>query len=694
MSEGPPRAASDRPSSARSSLRVLGVLLVPVAVALSPLLLLGLGIVIALRPKTLRLLRRDFRFIAALAAIKREVDTLIRDTERRYTVADRWAQTLEQVGPDKPLLVFIDGEGDSPVRSVTYGEMDAASNRVASWARSIGVARGDCVALLMNNQPEYVMIWLGLAKLGVTTALVNPALKGGSLEHAIGLCGAEVLVHGSDLQDSVDSLSTAGSMRIIRVRAPDGAPGASPDEEALDLSRFPADPVDPGARAGVEITDTLFHIFTSGTTGLPKAARIHHLKVVGGGSVFSRFYGVGQVDRIYCCLPLCHSSATIIGLGTTLRVGATLVLRRRFSASRYFADCAEHGATVGMYIGELCRYLCATPPGPHDREHSLRLVLGNGMRPDVWSTFVERFGVPRVGEFYASTEGNANLLNTDNTLGAVGFVSRLIERQYPVKLIAVDPETGEVKRDPQTGLCVLAATDEPGELVGLVDNRDVTRRFDGYTQEADTRRKLITDVSAEGDVYFRTGDLLRKDADGYMYFVDRIGDTFRWKGENVSTTEVAQVLGAIPGVLEANVYGVKLPGHDGRAGMAALTLREGTDPDELDPDELDPGELDPDEFDPDEFDPDEFDPDEFDWDRLARAAHEHLADYAVPVFVRIVSKMKITGTFKHQKVHIRDEGADPSVVSDPLYFMNADTKTYERLTPERYEGIVDRRVRL
>lgn len=668
MSEGPPTAAGGSKSGGKSARWVL---LIPV-VLLSPLLLLGLGLVILVRPKTLRLLRRDFRFITALAAIKREMDALIRDTERRYTVADRWAQTLALVGPDKPLLVFIDGEDDSPARSVTYGEMEAASNRVASWARSIGIARGDCVALLMNNQPEYVMIWLGLAKLGVTTALVNPALKGSSLEHAIGLCGAEVLVHGSDLQDSVDGLSMAESMRIVRVLAPGGAPGrapggavgANPDEEALDLSRFPADPVDPHTREGVEITDTLFHIFTSGTTGLPKAARIHHLKLVGGGRVLSRVYGVGQADRIYCCLPLCHSSATIIGLGTTLRVGATLVLRRRFSASRYFADCAEHGATVGMYIGELCRYLCATPPGPHDRGHSLRLVLGNGMRPDVWSTFVERFGVPCVGEFYASTEGNANLLNMDNTFGAVGFVSRLIERRYPVKLIAVDPETGEVRRDPQTGLCVLAATDEPGELVGLVDNRDVTRRFDGYTHKADTRRKLITNVSVAGDVYFRTGDLLRKDADGYMFFVDRIGDTFRWKGENVSTTEVAQVLGAIPSVLEANVYGVEIPGHDGRAGMAALTLQEGTDPDQLD------------------------------WDRLAGAAHEHLADYAVPVFLRVVSKMKITGTFKHQKVHMRDEGADPSVVSDPIYFMNTDTKAYERLTPERYEGIVARRVRV
>ena len=314
-------------------------------------------------------------------------------------------------------------------------------------------------------------------------------------------------------------------------------------------------------RARCRSSDTLLHIFTSGTTGLPKAARLNHIRFF-SAIVLPHLFDLKASDRLYCCLPMCHTAA-VGSLSICWWLGIPLILAPRFSASTFWSECAEHGATVVQYVGELCRFLLATPPSPHDRAHRVRLALGNGLRPDVWPRFKARFGIERIAELYASTEGNANLANTEGKEGAVGFISPLLAPVYPVRLVRLADSSaagGEIARGPN-GLALLCGGGEAGELLGLVNQRDAARNFAGYTDAAATRRKLVRDVLKRGDCWFRTGDLMRTDGEGFVYFVDRLGDTFRYKGENVSTAEVAAAIGAIGPLRLAQcvVYGVRLP---------------------------------------------------------------------------------------------------------------------------------------
>jgi len=410
--------------------------------------------------------------------------------------------------------------------------------------------------------------------------------------------------------------------------------------------------VDPSVRAGMSSTDPLFHIFTSGTTGLPKAAKLHHLKFWASGMFVDRFFGLRSDDRIYCCLPLYHSSAMLLGVSASWGLGVPLILRTKFSASNFWKDCVEHKATCAQYIGELLRYLVNSPVSEFDRQHQVRLVYGNGLRRDVWTKFVDRFAVPNVTEFYASTEGNANLINAQNKIGSVGFVSPLIEAKYPVALVRFDVASETVIRD-ENGFCVRCASGEVGELLGLIKMDDPTRRFDGYTDEKATEKKILRNVFAKGDAWFRTGDLLRSDSEGFMYFVDRIGDTFRWKGENVSTAEVAEVISTVGAVEEANVYGVQVGSHEGRCGMASVVAGESWS--------TDAG-----------------------LKEIYAATDENLPSYARPLFLRVQQQLEITATFKQKKNELVQDGFDPSVVNDPLFFRSTSAGKFVPVTPELF----------
>lgn len=330
----------------------------------------------------------------------------------------------------------------------------------------------------------------------------------------------------------------------------------------------------------------------------------------------------------------------LIGVFGCMALGIPMLLRRKFSASSFFSDCVAMDATVCLYIGELLRFLVATPPGEHDTAHRVRLAIGNGLRPDVWEKFQTRFGVATIGEFYASTEGNANLINNQNRVGAIGYISPLIAFKYPVKILKFYVESETVLRN-EAGQCIEVKPGEAGELVGFIDNKDVTRRFDGYSDPAATEKKILRDVLKPGDKYFRTGDLVRQDAEGFIYFVDRIGDTYRWKGENVSTAEVGEIVSCAPGVTQATVYGVRVPHVEGRAGMASIVAD---------------------------------DDDAFSLEALYARCAADLPKYAQPLFVRRQAELEITGTFKNRKVALVEEGFDPSLVAGDALFLRDDAK--------------------
>jgi fatty-acyl-CoA synthase len=398
------------------------------------------------------------------------------------------------------------------------------------------------------------------------------------------------------------------------------------------LAAARSDAPDPALRAGLTAGEPLFYIFTSGTTGLPKAARLSHMRWLGVGDAMSTLCGYGRDDVIYCVLPLYHGAGGMVVVSSALAQGMTMVLRRRFSASAFWDEVREHRVTGCQYIGEMCRYLMNQPASSRDRDHGLRVMMGAGLGPDLFEEFRLRFGIEDVFEGWSSTEANTSLINVDNRSGSCGRIPNA--SLHNGRLIRYDVDTDTHPRD-ERGFCIPCREGEVGEFIGAIPDLPGSGagRFEGYTSKRATEAKILRGVFAPGDAWYRSGDLLRRDADDYYYFVDRIGDTFRWKSENVSTQEVAEVLHACPGVAVANVYGVRVPGMEGRAGMAALVMRDG-----------------------DAFDP--------------RAFHAHvereLPRYAAPVFVRIASEADVTSTFKLRKIDLQREGYGAGV-ADPLY---------------------------
>jgi fatty-acyl-CoA synthase len=571
---------------------------------------------------------------------------------QRKTVAD-WVEDRARRHPQRTFVIF---EG----RRMAYGELDAAANRVAHFARRLGLGPGDVVALLMENRPEYVATWAGLAKAGVTTALLNTNQTGRALRHSLAVAGAKHLILGSECAEAFATTASdlERPLEVWWARDPaDVARQARPPEGAHDLGAVleeqPALQPDPGMREGVRSGDDLFYIYTSGTTGLPKAARFSHMRFLGAGDLSAWALGLGEGSVHYCALPLYHSAGGVVVVSSVLASGATMALRRKFSASQFWDDCRSFGVTHFQYIGEFCRYLVNQPERPDDRQHRVRAAIGNGLRGDVWARFQERFGIPRIVEFYGATEGNATLVNLEGKVGSVGRLP--FKFMTNARLVRFDVESENHVRDAR-GLCIECRPGEVGEFLGRIPSKpdQPMGRFEGYTSAEATEKKILRDVFQKGDAWFRSGDLLRQDADGFFYFVDRIGDTFRWKGENVSTEEVAAAVCAFGAFEMANVYGVAVPGADGRAGMAALLLREDA---KLDPEAL--------------------------WRHLDAA----LARYAMPLFLRELREVEVTGTFKLRKVTLQEEGFDLARVSDPLWLRDDDTRSFVRLTPALLEEI-------
>ncbi len=525
---------------------------------------------------------------------------------------------------DRPALVGQGGE-------LSYRDLVAKANQYARWAIANGLGKGDVVSLLMPNCPDYAVMWLGLTRAGCAVALINTNLAADALLHGIQAAGSSHLIVAEPLLPAVTALADRlppGSRVLVHG---DGKPGCWSRIEP-EIARHDAAPLDPAEHPLPGQRDRALLIYTSGTTGLPKAANVSHGRIAEWSLWFAGMMDVQPDDRLYNCLPMYHSIGGIVAVGSMLVRGGSVMIRERFSAGRFWDDVVDGGCTIFQYIGELCRYLTLSPPHPKERQHRLRLACGNGLNGDVWEAFQQRFGIPRILEFYAATEGIVSLYNAEGKPGAIGRIPSFLAHRFPVALVRSDPETGEPRRD-VSGLCMACALDEAGEAIGQLPDGEAlaARRFDGYTDAAASTRKILRDVFAKGDAWFRTGDLLRKDKAGYFYFVDRIGDTFRWRGENVSTTQVASVLRGCPGVTDAVVFGVAVPGNEGRAGMAAIT----TD-------------------------------DRFGLKALKAYLDAQLPPYAQPLFVRCCETLDFTGTFKLTKGRLAQQGYAGS--PEPVWF--------------------------
>ena len=568
-----------------------------------------------------------------------------------HTLGDTIDGLAERFG-DRTALI-------SERETFTYRQWVGRANRYARWTQARGLGKGDTLCLLMPNRAEYLPAWMGIAKAGAATALLNTNLIDAALAHSIRIVGSRlVIVEASLLPRLLAACHLLGGDIDIVVHG-EAEGHARIDREIEDFSDAPLSEAE---KPALTINDKCIYVYTSGTTGLPKAANLNHYRVQLAMQAFAGVADAKASDRMYDCLPMYHTNGGVLAPGLVLAVGGTCVIREKFSAREFWPDVIRHRCTLFMYIGELCRYLLQAQPSPDDRRHRIRACIGNGLRPDVWVPFRDRFGIRHIREFYASTEGNCSVFNFDSHPEAVGRVPGWIASRFPIEVVRFDIEHGEALRD-AAGLCLLCAPDEVGEVVGeiLSDPSKPGNRFEGYTDKEATQRKVLRDVKRKGDAWFRTGDLMRRDARGYFYFVDRVGDTFRWKGENVATSEVSEAITGFPGVREANVYGVAVPGTEGRAGMASLVLD----------------------------DPATFDPSAF---RAYVASR--LPPYAVPVFVRLASALILTGTFKQRKIELVADGFTPERTADPLFYAEAAAATYTRLDHDAFTRIVAGELRL
>lgn len=585
--------------------------------------------------------------------------------DNRNVPLKAWVRALEKTAPiltnpSATLPALIDDLADKFEASsallgddecLSYRALAQRCNRYARWALQQDLAAGDVVCLLMLNCPDYMAIWLGLTRIGGVVALINTNLVGEQLAHCVRIAAPKHVIVGSEL---VDTLAAVLAQIPTGVQCwADGQNNHGFPRIDQEIQRLAGDRLRSSEYRPPSIRDRALYIYTSGTTGLPKAAKVGHLRLMQWSHWFAGMMDTRSSDRMYNCLPMYHSIGGVVATGATLVNGGSVLVRHRFSATRFWDDVVEWDCTLFQYIGELCRYLLNSPPHPREANHRIRLCCGNGLRPDIWQMFQRRFGISQILEFYAATEGNFSLYNCEGRPGAIGRVPSFLAHRSPVALIKFDLHAGEPRRT-EGGLCIRCSTNEVGEAIGeiLDDGAHVGSRFEGYTDEEATDNKVLRDVFVKGDAWFRTGDLMRKDESGYYYFIDRVGDTFRWKGENVSTTEVAETVAACAGVVEAIVYGVPIPGTEGRAGMAAVVVTR-----------------------------------DFELTAFRQHLLQRLPEYARPLFVRVCEGIETTGTFRPKKQRLSHEAYNPVLTADPIYFDDRAREAFVKLDAVLYERI-------
>ncbi|XP_064649666.1 long-chain fatty acid transport protein 4-like [Lineus longissimus] len=594
----------------------------------------------------LKTLPRDARALYILTTMKFKMKKYIRENS---SIPKIFQETVRKY-PNKVAFIYEGHEW-------TFRAVDECSNAIANNLLENGYQRDDVIALFMESRPEFVCFWLGMAKIGVVGALINFNLRMDSLLHCIQASEAKGLIFGGELIDAVKDIrpSLRHDMPLFCSGNYNAAvlPAVHLDPLLERCSRLPP------PNLATKFKGRLFLVYTSGTTGMPKAAVVVHSRYYYMASTLHMMFRLTDRDIIYDCLPLYHTAGGILGIGQTLIWGNTLVIRKKFSASNFWTDCVRYNCTVVQYIGEICRYLLAQPHRPEESQHHVRLAYGNGLRPQIWEQFMKRFNVGQIGEFYGATEGNANIVNMDNKVAAVGFTTRIAPFLYPVTLIKVDELTGSPIRDSH-GLCIQCQPGEPGELVGKIVKGDPIREFDGYVNKDATSKKIAYDVFRKGDMAFLTGDMLIMDDCGYMYFKDRTGDTFRWRGENVSTSEVEASISNIVKLKDCVVYGVEVPGVEGKAGMAAIVDGQHS----------------------------------IDLNRLCKDLGRSLPPYARPVFIRLLEELEATGTFKLKKVNLQKEGYNPSIVKDRLFYMDSKSGGYVPIDQQVYSQICSGKIRM
>lgn len=533
---------------------------------------------------------------------------------------------------------------------LTHREFNEAINQYAHYFISRGLKKGDVAIVLVDNRPELLMLIGALSKIGAVSSLINPNQRGEVLRYSIDLTRGKTFVIGEELLDAFEEIKSDLQLKEddLLLFQPEHGQVSTPAGYLNLPEQIKDSPgTNPSTVSQVQLQDPFAYVFTSGTTGLPKASVQTHRRW------FASQYWFGKIvmnlkphDIHYCPLPFCHTNALNVSWGAAGGRGTALAIRRKFSASNFLNDVRKFNANSFIYIGELCRYLMNQPPRPDDADNPLVSCIGNGLRPDIWKEFKKRFGISKVFELYGAAEGTlifTNLLNVDCTVGMC---------LTPFAIVRYDVDSDEPIRD-ENGFMQKVAPGEAGLIIGEISE---SLPFAGYTDKKETEKKVFRDVFEKGDSWFNFGDLVMNQGYKHIQFVDRLGDTFRWKGENVSTGEVEKVVNTLSQVSQSTAYGVKIPGTDGRAGMIAIIPDTSVE--------------------------------DFDFKALAETVRNGLPSYAVPKFLRFKKEFETTGTHKIKKTILREEGFDPNKVDDPLYVLLPESTEYEPLSKEIYDDIL------
>nr|XP_039273171.1 long-chain fatty acid transport protein 4-like [Styela clava] len=649
-------------------MKIIAMYVVPLVISywyITTSLILNAGVILGVYLLTggwkfaeicVKTLRRD---LFALFCLVRFKLYMARNIRRNRTVP----VIFQDLARQHPMKVALQWENVK----WTFSDLEEYSNAIAHHFSGLGLKRGDNVAIFVSSRPEFVALWLGLSKIGVVSALINFNLRGDALAHCINIAEAKAVIIDEGLATHIKDVreNLKGEMSYYTVCESSEKQNAGDQSTLMENAKCLDHVFKDGNRnplpqpKDADYFDRLTYIYTSGTTGLPKAAVITHNRFIFMCTMPHYILSYKKDDILYCALPLYHSNGGIVGLGQCLIHGLTFAFRSKFSASNFWTDCIKYNATVILYIGEICRYLLAQPHKVTDKQHRVRLISGNGLRPEIWEEFVSRFNIAKVGEFYGATEGNANLINIDSKAGSCGFVSRIAPFAYPVKLMRVDDDSEFIRG--LDGLCTPCQPREQGMIVGKIIKGSPTQGYVGYANESASQKKIVRDVLEKGDQYFISGDILEMDELGYMYFRDRTGDTFRWKGENVSTAECeSRIAKVFYKKLTVAVYGVTIPLADGKAGMACIEDPEKT----------------------------------VDIEKLYGQLEMILPSYARPLFIRQTDAIEVTSTHKLKKVNLTKEGFDIHRITDPLYFFDSKQKKYVPLDPDLYNKVMDGTVRV
>lgn len=547
--------------------------------------------------------------------------------------------------PNDPMVVF---EG----KTITWDGFNTLSNKISNHLKYSGVKKGDVVSIFMENRVETMAAITGVVKIGAVASMVNTNLSDNPLIHCVSCVNSGYLLFGEELLQSVEDVHE--ELRENGVREMtffSDSRGVACPKWALVFNESDFKGDNPPETKDVLLGDLAYYIFTSGTTGLPKASRMTHDKHRRMSESFSTvLLDMKKNDRIYMCLPLYHSSAMFIGFGSITHSGASMFLRRKFSASKFLDEAREHNTTCFAYIGELCRYLLLQPKREDDADNPIVKCVGNGLRPDIWMDFKTRYGIDKIGEFYGASEGNGGCVNAFNKDKTIGFC--------PVKHVLVKYDVREERIvTGYGGWCRKAKKNDPGLMLIEINKKAV---YDGYADSEASENKVVHNVLKRGDSYFNTGDLLRRVDVGFSFFlphyefVDRVGDTYRWKGENVSTNEVGEIINAVSSVEYCNIYGVQIPGTDGRAGMAAIIpISEA-----------------------------------WDLEGISQHINENIPSYARPIFLRKLKAMDTTATFKMKKGELKEQAFHPTRCKDPVFVLKPGSDRYQLLDETFYMKLI------